>query len=163
MNSRIEFLNLEGSWSDVLLQADANATEMGSSTLYIDKLKRNGVLSLANLFKPARQIDYETSWKLCQWDTIVEGHSKINTLNDMEHEFEKHHFNALKCIYNREEVNSLAAITNARNCVISILKEISVECLQSVYKYLTCLHLLEQAEEFCQVLLLNFSFLLVKC
>ncbi|XP_061389717.1 serine/threonine-protein kinase ATM [Musca vetustissima] len=148
--SRMEYLNLTNNWSDILIET-TETSEMCNSVL-----KRNGMLNLAcssgdNL---KQNVDYEICWRLCRWDTVVEGHSKVDTLNDMEYEFEKHHFNALKCLNNKEENNTLAAIKKSRHCLLNILKEISVECLQSVYKYLTWLQLLQQCEDFC---LIQFS------
>lgn len=142
-------MNLTNNWSDILIES-ANNTD-GSSKLCNSVLKRNGMLNFAG---SSDNVDYEICWRLCRWDTVVEGHSKVNTLNDMEYEFEKHHFNALKCLHNKEENNALAAIDKSRHCVLNILKEISVECLQSVYKYLTWLQILQQSEDFCSVIVL---------
>ncbi|XP_014097138.2 serine/threonine-protein kinase ATM [Bactrocera oleae] len=151
LNSRLEFLNLNNDWSEMLLQNSFKNTS--SNTLCTTALKRNGILCLADLGNKdtADSVDYEVCWRLCQWDTPVEGHLKVNVENDPELEFKKHHFNSLKCLYNREQHNCLAAIANARQCVINSLMGISTECLQSVYKYLTWLHILQQTEDFCQV------------
>ncbi|XP_054727235.1 serine/threonine-protein kinase ATM isoform X1 [Anastrepha obliqua] len=151
LQSRLEFLDLSNNWSEMLLQNSfTNAT---TNTLCTSALKRNGILSLADLGNRNmdNSVDYEVCWRLCQWDVPVEGHLKVNIENDPEEEFKKHHFNALKCLYNREQQNCLAAIGNARQCVIYSLMGISIECLQSVYKYLTWLHILQQTEDFCQV------------
>ncbi|XP_075154936.1 serine/threonine-protein kinase tefu [Haematobia irritans] len=153
LSSRMAYLNLTNNWSDILIESNDTASE--NNKLCNAVLKRNGMLNLASSNGTAdKNVDYEICWRLCRWDTAVEGHSKVNTLNDMEFEFEKHHFNALKCLHNKEENNTLAAIEKSRLCVLNILKEISVECLQSVYKYLTWLQLLQQSEDFC---LIQFS------
>lgn len=148
----MDYLNLTNNWSDILIESH-NADVDGAMYLCNDILKRNGMLNLASTKNTGKSsaIDYEICWRLCRWDTVVEGHSKVNTLNDMEYEYEKHHFNALKCLHNKEENNALAAIDKSRHCVLNILKEISVECLQSVYKYLTWLQLLQQSEDFALV------------
>ncbi|XP_012162970.1 serine/threonine-protein kinase ATM isoform X2 [Ceratitis capitata] len=151
IQSRLEFLNLSNNWSEMLLQ---NSFEnAASSDLCTAALKRNGILCLADLGSKStdKSVDHEVLWRLCQWDMPVEGHLRVNIANNQEEEFKKHHFNALKCLYNREQQNCLAAIANARQCVIHNLMGISIECLQSVYKYLTWLHTLQQAEDFCQV------------
>ncbi|XP_005181014.2 serine/threonine-protein kinase ATM [Musca domestica] len=150
LTSRMDYLNLTNNWPDILIETT------DTSDMCNEVLKRNGMLNLACSSADNRKqnVDYEICWRLCRWDTVVEGHSKVNTLNDMEYEFEKHHFNALKCLNNKEENNTLAAIEKSRHCVLNILKEISVECLQSVYKYLTWLQLLQQCEDFC---LIQFS------
>ncbi|KAM7347211.1 serine/threonine-protein kinase tefu isoform 2-T3 [Cochliomyia hominivorax] len=155
LNSRLDYLNLNNNWSDILIESN-DITNKNDTTYNLCNtiLKRNGMFNLASSNTQNSSIDYEICWRLCRWDTIVEGHSKVDTLNDMEYEFEKHHFNALKCLYNKEENNTLAAITKSRHCVLNILKEISVECLQSVYKYMTWLQMLQQSEDFC---LIQFS------
>lgn len=141
-------MNLTNNWADILIEAtDRN----DRNDMFTSILKHNGVLDLADAISSDRKVDYEICWRLCRWDTVVEGHSRVNTLNDIEEEFQKHHFNSLKCIYYREENNTLASIKKARDCILSILKEISVECLQSVYKYLTWLQMLQQTDEFCSV------------
>ncbi|XP_046801392.1 serine/threonine-protein kinase ATM isoform X1 [Lucilia cuprina] len=154
LNSRLDYLNLTNNWSDILIESNDIATNSNANYLCNTILKRNGMFNLVNGDADKSCIDYEICWRLCRWDTVVEGHSKVDTLNDMEYEFEKHHFNALKCLYNKEENNTLAALTKSRHCVLNILKEISVECLQSVYKYMTWLQLLQQSEDFC---LIQFS------
>uniref|UniRef100_A0A1B0BG36 Serine/threonine-protein kinase ATM n=1 Tax=Glossina palpalis gambiensis TaxID=67801 RepID=A0A1B0BG36_9MUSC len=145
LQSRIDYLNLTNNWADILIEATDH------NDMFTSILKHNGVLDLADAISSDRKVDYEICWRLCRWDTAVEGHSRVNTLNDIEEEFQKHHFNSLKCIYYREENNSLAAIKKARDCILSILKEISVECLQSVYKYLTWLQMLQQTDDFCLI------------
>ncbi|XP_037818798.1 serine/threonine-protein kinase ATM isoform X1 [Lucilia sericata] len=154
LNSRLDYLNLTNNWSDILIESNDIATNSNANYLCNTILKRNGMFNLVNGDVDKSSVDYEICWRLCRWDTVVEGHSKVDTLNDMKYEFEKHHFNALKCLYNKEENNALAAITKSRHCVLNILKEISVECLQSVYKYMTWLQLLQQSEDFC---LIQFS------
>ncbi|XP_067638113.1 serine/threonine-protein kinase ATM isoform X4 [Eurosta solidaginis] len=151
LQSRLEFLNLNNNWSEMLLQNSfINAT---TNALCTSALKRNGIFCLGDLGnkKFENSVDYEVCWRLCQWDIPVEGHLKVNIENDPELEFKKHHFNALKCLHNREQQNCVAAIENARQCVIRNFMGISTECLQSVYIYLTWLQILQQAEDFCQV------------
>lgn len=146
----MDYLNLTNNWSDILIESNNMCDDSESNNLCNEILKRNGMFNLASE-NSNKTVDYELCWRLCRWDTVVDGHSKVNTLNDMEKEFEKHHFNALKCLHNKEENNTLAAIAKSRHCVLNILKEISVECLQSVYKYMTWLQLLQQTEDFCLV------------
>ncbi|XP_013106382.2 serine/threonine-protein kinase ATM [Stomoxys calcitrans] len=153
LNSRMDYLNLTNNWWDILIESNNSSTSSSDyNNLCNAVLKRNGMLHLASSNACAsNSMDYEICWRLCRWDTSVEGHSKVNTLNDMEYEYEKHHFNALKCMFHKEENNTLAAIEKSRHCVLNILKEVSVECLQSLYKYLTWLQLLQQSEDFCLV------------
>lgn len=113
------------------------------------------MLSLANLQqrrRPQEDVDYEILWRLGQWDELGgDTQHMLHTSKNMEQEFNKQHFLALKSITNREEENTLSAIKNAYHCVMGVLRDISVECLQSVYKYMTWLSTLQQAEDFSQV------------
>ena len=147
----MEFLNLNNEWTDILIES-TGSTSMFADPIYASVMKKNGMLSMATVNQNKNSVDYELCWRLGQWNTLVEGHSEVNTLNDIEKEFKKHHFNSMKCLHNREENNTLAAIKNARQCILSILREVSIECLQSVYKYLTWLQQLQQCEEFCMVI-----------
>ncbi|XP_030382015.1 serine/threonine-protein kinase ATM [Scaptodrosophila lebanonensis] len=150
--SRVEFLNLNNSWSDILLELDD--FEMRNSDLCMEMLKRNGMEELFAKLEQrcSKNVNYEGLWRLMQWDEPIEGNLNVNMAAvNMEHEFKKHHYVALKSIRNREEENSISAIANAYQCVLAILRDISVESLQSVYKYLSWLATLQQAEDFCQV------------
>lgn len=159
LQSRIQYLNITKNWSDILIEsipADMmKSTTSNPSKFYLPILKRNGMLSFAkSTMDPLRSqedIDYEVYWRLCCWDIPIDDHStrNFNTNLDFESEFQKHHYNALKSIANREKNNSLAAIERARQCILFTVQSISIECLQSVYKYLSWMELLQQADDFC--------------
>jgi len=155
MRSRLDFLGQSSSLSTILLESDHLGRASGQ--LCVDIMKGNGLWSFAKLQQHQNvEPDYEIFWRLGQWDSLTDPkHQQIQTgvrtsLN-LEQEFKRHHFVALKSIGQREEENSLSAIDMAYSCVRDILMEISMECLQSVYKYLTWLCSLQQAEDFCQV------------
>jgi len=155
MRSRLDFLGQSSSLSTILLESDH--LDRASGQLCVDIMKGNGLWSFAKLQQHQNvEPDYEIFWRLGQWDSLTDPkHQQIQTgartsLN-LEQEFKRHHFVALRSIGQREEENSLSAIDMAYNCVRDILMEISMECLQSVYKYLTWLCSLQQAEDFCQV------------
>lgn len=120
----------------------------------MDIMKSNGMLSFANVYQRFCQnmtVDYDALWRLGQWDELIERHHKVNWSNNLEQEFNKHHYIALKSISKREQENTSSAINNAYQCVQEILRDISVECLQTVYKYMTWLCTLQQTEDFYQV------------
>ncbi|ALC48364.1 tefu [Drosophila busckii] len=152
LRSRLDYLSLNNNICGILVESDG--LDMPNSQLCLDIMKSNGMLTFAKLQQQqsqSKQLDYEILWRLGQWDEQVDGHQKVNTANNMELEFKKHHYMALKSISNREEENTLSAINNAYICVQHILRDISVECLQSVYKYMTWLCTLQQATDFCQL------------
>ncbi|XP_039495619.1 serine/threonine-protein kinase ATM [Drosophila santomea] len=154
MRSRLDFLGRGSNLSTILLESDH--LDRASGQLCIDIMKGNGLWSFAKLQQHQNiEPDYEIFWRLGQWDSLTDAKHQQNmtvrTSLNLEQEYKRHHFVALRSIGQREEENSLSAIEMAYSCVRDILMEISVECLQSVYKYLTWLCSLQQAEEFCQI------------
>ncbi|XP_016998813.2 serine/threonine-protein kinase ATM isoform X1 [Drosophila takahashii] len=155
MRSRLDFLGQGSSLSTILLESDH--LDKASGQLCVDIMKGNGLWSFAKLQQHQNtEPDYEIFWRLGQWDSLTDPkqqqtQSRAITSLNLEQEFKRHHFVALRSIGQREEENSLSAIDLAYSCVRDILMEISVECLQSVYKYLTWLCSLQQAEDFCQI------------
>ncbi|XP_017057473.2 LOW QUALITY PROTEIN: serine/threonine-protein kinase ATM [Drosophila ficusphila] len=155
MRSRLDFLGRSSNLSSILLESDR--LDGASSQLCVDILKGNGLWSFAKLQQhQSPEPDYEVFWRLGQWDSLTDSkHQQVQprakTSLNLEQEFKRHHFVALRSIGQREEENSLSAIDMAYSCVRNILLEISMECLQSVYKYLTWLGSLQQAEDFCQI------------
>ncbi|BFF89361.1 serine/threonine-protein kinase ATM [Drosophila madeirensis] len=154
MRSRVYFLGRNNDLSAILLESDH--LDSSCSQMAVDLIKGNGGWSLAKLQQQQQEPDYEIFWRLGQWDSPTDqqpqqlkpiGGATIN----LEQEFKRHHFVALKSIGQREEENSLSAIESGYQCVRRILQDNSMECLQSVYKYLTWLCTLQQAEDFCQI------------
>ncbi|XP_043070286.1 serine/threonine-protein kinase ATM [Drosophila grimshawi] len=154
LRSRSDYFSLNDNLSGILLESD-NLDEP-TRQMCIDIMKSNGMLSLADLYQRVAvdgttRVDYEVLWRLCDWDAPIDGHQKVNRANNMELEFNKHHYLALKSISKREKETTVTAINNAYQCVQAILRDISVECLQSVYKYMTWLCMLQQTEDFWQI------------
>ncbi|XP_041674601.1 serine/threonine-protein kinase ATM [Drosophila eugracilis] len=155
MRSRLDFLGQSSNLSTVLLESDH--LDSTSSQLCVELMKGNGLWSFAKLQQHQNtEPDYEIFWRLGEWDSLTDPkyrqiQASVKTSFNLEQEFKRHHFLALRSIGQREEENSLSAIDMAYNCVRDILMENSVECLQSVYKYLTWLCSLQQSEDFCQI------------
>ncbi|KAH8264195.1 hypothetical protein KR038_004388 [Drosophila bunnanda] len=156
MLSRVDFLGRSNNLTAILIESDF--LDKANSQLCMDIMKGNGLWSFAKLQQQqSTEPDYEIFWRLGQWDLLTDSkqqqqpHLGTRTSFNFEREFTRHHFVALRSISQREEENSLSAIDMAYNCVRDILQDISVECLQSVYKYLTWLCSLQQAEDFCQI------------
>ncbi|XP_032588976.1 serine/threonine-protein kinase ATM isoform X2 [Drosophila mojavensis] len=152
LSSRVDFLSLSNNLSEALLEAD-NQNESSTSKC-LDIMNDNGMLTFANFYQRSCEdipINYEILWRLCQWDEQTERTHHVDWSNNLEQEYNKHHYLALMSINKREQENTLAAINNAYQCVQKILQDISIECLQSVYKYMTWLCTLQQTEDFYQV------------
>ncbi|KAH8280952.1 hypothetical protein KR054_005673 [Drosophila jambulina] len=156
MLSRVDFLGRSNNLTAILLESDH--LDKTNSQLCMEIMKGNGLWSFAKLQQQqSTEPDYEVFWRLGQWDSLPDFKQQqqqnlgTRTSFNLEQVFNRHHYVALRSISQREEENSLSAIDMAYNCVRDILQEISVECLQSVYKYLTWLCSLQQAEDFCQI------------
>lgn len=159
MRCRMDFLSRNNNLSAILMETDD--WNCSSGQVCADIMKSNGLWSFAMLQQHQKvEPDYEILWRLGRWDSLHETQNqqlKARTKLNLEREFQRHHFMALRSIGQREEENSLSAIELAYQCVGNILQDISVECLQSVYKYLTWLCSLQQAEDFCQVRKISLS------
>ncbi|KAH8386431.1 hypothetical protein KR093_000425 [Drosophila rubida] len=154
LRSRVDYLSLNNNLFGCWLESDQ--LDRSNSEMIVSIMKSNGMLALANLQQrsmPGEQIDYEILWRLTQWDEPVDAQprERSHTTNNLELEFNKQHYLALKSINNREEENTTLAINNAYDCIREVLRDISVECLQSVYKYMTWLSTLQQAEDFAKI------------
>ncbi|KAH8268288.1 hypothetical protein KR026_004200 [Drosophila bipectinata] len=153
MRCRLDFLSRNNNLSAILMETDD--WNCSSGQVCAEIMKSNGLWSFAMLQEHQKvEPDYEILWRLGRWDSLHETQQhqvKAKTKLNLEREFQRHHFLALRSIGQREQENSLSAIDLAYQCVGNILQDISVECLQSVYKYLTWLCSLQQAEDFCQV------------
>ncbi|XP_023036036.1 serine/threonine-protein kinase ATM [Drosophila willistoni] len=153
LSSRVDFLNHDNNLCGILLESDNSHRQ-----LCVDIMKSNGMWSWAHLRQHQNQgteRDYEIFWRLGQWNELVDHQNSLGDIGrasvNLEQEFKKYHYLALKSINNREEENSRSAIGSAYQCVVDILQDISMECLQIVYKYMTWLCTLTQAEDFCQI------------
>jgi len=153
LRSRVDYLSLNNDLFGCCLESE-NLNEPNSE-LCASIMKNNGMYSWANVLEKImpddKQLDCELLWRLGQWDELVETQPKGSTSINMENEFHQQHYLALKSIKNREEENTTSAIKNAYHCVKDVLRDISIECLQSVYKYMTWLSTLHQVEDFAQV------------
>ncbi|XP_062138082.1 serine/threonine-protein kinase ATM [Drosophila sulfurigaster albostrigata] len=155
LRSRVDYLSLNNNLFGCWLESDH--LDKPNGEMIVSIMKSNGMLALADLQQrclPGNQLDYEILWRLTQWDEPVDvqrRNSRSITTNNLELEFSKQHYLALKSINNREEENTMSAINNAYDCIREVLRGISVECLQSVYKYMTWLSTLQQAEDFAKI------------
>ncbi|XP_055385621.1 serine/threonine-protein kinase ATM [Condylostylus longicornis] len=148
-----EFYNNNNDWTDILLETDASESWKNSPYL-IDILKRNGLLSISTVLqeKFQNQIDYETYWRLGNWDIQVQDVNPKSKncirVEALDYQFEKNHYAALKALKDKDETNTKRSTECAKTIIMRILKETSIESMQNFYKHLTNLMLLRQIEEF---------------
>lgn len=145
INSRMDYLVFENNWSEALMQRDSFGSMNDAS--FLENLKNNGLLLTASLLNSTKT-DYEICWKLGNWDVTNEITDAPVSLEDR---FEKNHYFALQAIHKKEESVALDCLDNARKAVVSIIKDVSTECVDSIYKLLSKLELIEQAQDFCGI------------
>lgn len=102
MRSRLDFLGHGSNLSTILLESDH--LDRASGQLCIDIMKGNGLWSFAKLQQHQNiEPDYEIFWRLGQWDSLTDpkhqqNQTVVRTSLDLEQEFKRHHFVALRSI-----------------------------------------------------------------
>lgn len=144
VHSRLDFLVFENNWSEALIHKDSFGAM--DDPFFLGSLKSNGLLLTASLLNSAKT-DYEVCWQLGNWDIT-------NELSDpltFEDRFQKNHYLALQAIHKKEDSVALNCLKTAREAVISIIKEVSTECVDNINKLLSNLELIGQAQDFCGI------------
>lgn len=102
---------------------------------------------------------YDCLWRLCQWDVVVETEQELKDENglDLDGEFNKYHYLGLQCLKNGDELGTNGAIDKARNIILQLLSQQSLECTKTLYKYMEMSHRLVQIEDFTKVIFLTTS------
>ncbi|XP_037926339.1 serine/threonine-protein kinase ATM isoform X2 [Hermetia illucens] len=150
MNSRLDYLSVENQWEAMLVELDAGPSTNDNTSMYETCLRQCGFYSLAGNVESSEQ-DYEILWRLGNWN-ITQNDPKqreFDGQNYRENNFEFYHYHALRSIKRMEEQNAKFAAESARNVVIEILKLVSSECAQNIYKYITWLQMIQQIDDFC--------------
>lgn len=150
VRSRLQYLQLNQSWNQIYLEHDVIAfRQPGNVERYTDYLAQSGLYCLANsLPQTSASVKYDCAWRLGDWSLVDTVEPTKTTLGL---EFDKHHYFALKCFNDKDEMGTKSFIRNARDALIKVFKQSSFECTKNVYKNLGALHLLQQIEEFCDV------------
>lgn len=114
-----------------------------------------------NLDASKKSQQYECLWKLCEWNTVVEVDSEIKDekgLIDYDQEFEKYHYLSLQYAKNNDAVGLRNSVHKSRKMIQQLISHHSLECSNSLYKFLEMAHRLVQIEDFSKV---NVSLLLL--
>lgn len=145
VNSRLDFLIFENNWSEALLHKDSLGDV--DNPLFLENLKANGLLLTTSLLNQTKT-DYDVYWQLGNWNVT---HGLSDHTLSLEDKFKKNHYLALQAIYKREDSVAFNCLKAAREAVISIIKEVSTECVDNIYKLLSKLELVGQAQDFCGI------------
>jgi ataxia telangiectasia mutated family protein len=103
---------------------------------------------------------YDCLWRLCQWDTVVETEQELKDENgvvDFNGEFNKYHYLSMQCLKNGDEVGTKGAVERARKIILQQLSQQSLECTNTLYKFLEMSHRLVQIEDFGEVRKIHFK------
>lgn len=129
----------------------ANAAD--SVNEFSDHLAHSGLYALANSLSQKFDRKFECAWRLGDWSVLQTGATEHS---DFQQEFERNHYVALKCLQTtKDEKGVKDALKTARHAIISSLKHLSLECTNNIYRHLERLTLLQQIDDFCQVISLN--------
>lgn len=145
VNSRLDFLVFENNWSEALIHKDSFGAL--NDPFFLESLKNNGLLLTTSLINSTKT-DYEVYWQLGNWDITNEINDQVTSFDD---QFQRNHYLALKAIHRKEDSVALNCLKSAREAVVSIIKEVSTECVDNIYKLLSKLELIEQAQDFCGI------------
>lgn len=154
ISSRQTYLQLTSAYDQISLQMDVNlVNEPHSITEFANHLAQSGLYALANALSHKSNKQFECAWRLGDWNVL--NRSGATEPNDFQQEFEKQHYIALKCLQTtRDEKGVKDALKAARHAIISFFKHLSLECTNNIYHHLERLTLLQQIDDFCQVIAL---------
>lgn len=170
ITSRHTYLQFNGSWNRLLIEQDVQSYRL-SENIELSRryLTSAGLYGMSNSTVMAAKnssnstVHYECLWRLSDWSAVEgcatsasatktsSGELIAATPDDFLQIFEKEHYQALRCLYIKDELGVSAAITNARCAIIGFLKHASLECTNSIYRHLTDLTKIQQIEDFCKV------------
>lgn len=146
LKSRLKYLQLGNKKNRVCLELDSLCFDQRNQ---IDSLKKSliqsGYTFLAYSFNDkADDPEWECAWRLGDWNVI--NNEKEESFNP-NIEFERQHYNALKCIKIKDEMGARRSIEIARKSIAKIVGNVSLECAQNIYKNLEMLERVQQIED----------------
>lgn len=149
ITNRTEYLEFNKCWTEIFIRHDAHNSNFESYTSY---LTQAGLYNLSNkLNQKGSSTNYECAWRLSDWGIVDAGNEKSTQTIQQNNEFDKHHYFALKCLQQRDEVGVRSNIHKAIEGIIKNFKQSSFEVTNNIYKSLMMLQMLQQIEEFCDV------------
>lgn len=150
LKSRLKYLQLGNKTNRVCLELDSLCFDQKSQ---IESLKKNLIQSghtfLAySLNDKSNDAEWECAWRLGDWNVI---NNEKEESFDPNIEFERQHYNALKCIQIKDEMGVRKSIEIARKSVANIVGNVSLECAKNIYKNLEMLERLQQIEDILEL------------
>lgn len=153
LKNRTEYLHQNHKWNEIHLQQDVMAcTDNQSLQSYANYLKESGLYLLShNVKRSMNEVDYECAWRLGDW-TFNETDFSDTEKSITEINAEKYHYFALKCLQEKDRRGVKLNLKAACAQIIESFKQSSHECTKNIYKNLGLLHMLQQIEEFSDVI-----------
>lgn len=150
LKSRLKYLQLGNKTNRVCLELDSLCFDQKSQ---IESLKKNLIQSghtfLAySLNDKSNDAEWECAWRLGDWNVI---NNEKEESFDPNIEFERQHYNALKCIQIKDEMGIRKSIEIARKSIAKIVGNVSLECAKNIYKNLEMLERLQQIEDISEL------------
>lgn len=155
LKSRLKYLQLGNKTNRVCLELDSLCFDQKNQ---IESLKRTLIdsghtflaysLNDKNAVSTCDDIEWECAWRLGDWNVI--NNEKEESVNPTV-EFERQHYNALKCIKIKDEIGVRRSIEIARKSIAKIVGNVSLECAQNIYKNMEMLERLQQIEDILQL------------
>jgi hypothetical protein len=136
-----KFLEAENTWQSEELTQVCNEMRFENMFIQFNKSSVN----------PDKSKEYDCLWRLCNWNVVVETETEIkdqNGLVDYQGEFNKYHYLSLQGLKNGDELGTKRAVKIARKMILQLMSQQSLECTNTLYKFLVMAHQLVQIEDF---------------
>lgn len=155
------YLQTTGQLFQKILEAENN----GSDAELTQVCEDIGLYHLLSKFNSSsenqnKSKQYDCLWRLNKWDLVVETETELkdeNGLIDYQGEFNKYHYLSLQSIKKGDELATKAAVDKSRSMFLQLLSQKSLECSNTLYKFLESAHQLVQIEDFAEVCMNFFN------
>ncbi|XP_015117607.1 serine-protein kinase ATM [Diachasma alloeum] len=153
-SSRIQHYIQFNKWDIAMTAQDVELSSgLSCSRGMINALQHTGLDHLLSKYlstikneENVEEYAYETAWRLADWNMLCKPTSDSKTTITSS-DYEYHHYHSLKCLHEGDSSGVKSSIENARLSIINSLRNISLECSQTIYPKLLKLQMLREVEE----------------
>lgn len=123
IKSRLNHLQMQPTFTRSLLELDAtNHLSKDLTEAFRANLMESGMYSMARKI-PSEEPQYECLWRLGDWSALIDADSETVDCSkalDLQVNFEKYHYSALKCLKNLDELGTKTAISRGRKTIVQV-------------------------------------------